>query len=102
MAALREREAMAALALAFLILTAARSGEVLGARWAEIDLAAKVWTIPATRMKAGRRIHEAAWAFVAGLGRGDGSSWQSLERYCAPAPRRVRRYRNQARPLFRD
>ncbi|MGH6936727.1 MAG: tyrosine-type recombinase/integrase, partial [Methylocella sp.] len=54
MAALREREAMAALALAFLILTAARSGEVLGARWAEIDLAAKVWTIPATRMKAGR------------------------------------------------
>ncbi|MCI0598589.1 MAG: tyrosine-type recombinase/integrase [Beijerinckiaceae bacterium] len=54
MAALREREAMAALALEFLILTAARSGEVLGARWAEIDLAAKVWTIPASRMKAAR------------------------------------------------
>ncbi len=51
---LREREAMAALALEFLILTAARSGEVFGARWAEFDLDAKVWTIPAARMKAGR------------------------------------------------
>jgi integrase len=54
LAALREREAMAALALEFLILTAARSGEVLGARWPEIDLAAKAWTLPAARMKAGR------------------------------------------------
>jgi integrase len=53
-AALRERKAMAALALEFLILTAARSGEVLGARWPEIDLAAKIWTIPASRMKAAR------------------------------------------------
>ena len=51
---LREREATAALALEFLILTAARSGEVLGARWAEFDLEAKVWTVPAARMKAGR------------------------------------------------
>ena len=51
---LRERHAMAAMALEFLILTAARSGEVLGARWAEIDIDAKVWTVPATRMKAGR------------------------------------------------
>jgi integrase len=53
-AGLREREGMAALALEFCILTAARSGEVLGARWPEIDLAGKVWTVPATRMKAGR------------------------------------------------
>ncbi|HUI22674.1 MAG TPA: integrase arm-type DNA-binding domain-containing protein [Methylocella sp.] len=51
---LRQREAIAALALEFAILTAARSGEVLGARWCEIDLEAKVWTIPAVRMKAGR------------------------------------------------
>jgi integrase len=51
---LRERGATAALALEFLILTAARSGEVLGARWAEIDLEGRVWTIPAARMKAGR------------------------------------------------
>jgi integrase len=41
-------------ALEFAILTAARSGEVLGARWSEIDLEARVWTIPASRMKAGR------------------------------------------------
>ena len=45
-ARLREREAVAALALEFSILTAARSGEVLGARWREIDFGAKVWTIP--------------------------------------------------------
>jgi integrase len=51
---LREREATAALALEFLTLTAARSGEVLGARWAEFDLEAKVWIVPAARMKAGR------------------------------------------------
>lgn len=42
------------LALEFLILTAARSGEVRGATWAEVDLAAKVWTVPADRMKASR------------------------------------------------
>ncbi len=51
---LREREALAALALEFTILTAARSGEVYGARWSEVDMAAKVWTIPAERMKAAR------------------------------------------------
>jgi integrase len=51
---LRDREATAALALEFTILTAARSGEVLGACWAEFDLEAEVWTIPAARMKAGR------------------------------------------------
>lgn len=54
LARLREREAVAALALEFTILTAARSGEVLGARWSEIDLEAKVWTVPAARMKGGR------------------------------------------------
>ena len=42
------------LAFEFLVLTAARSGEVRGARWAEIDRKARVWTIPATRMKAKR------------------------------------------------
>ncbi|MEJ0094637.1 MAG: site-specific integrase [Methylocella sp.] len=47
-------KAMAARALEFAILTAARSGEVLGARWDEIDLGAKVWTVPAARTKAGR------------------------------------------------
>lgn len=49
---LRKRDGMAAMALEFLILTAARSGEVRGAVWDEIDLDAKLWTIPAERMKA--------------------------------------------------
>lgn len=44
------------LALLFAIYTAARSGEVRGAQWGEIDLAAKLWTIPAHRMKA-HRVH---------------------------------------------
>ncbi|MEW6769467.1 MAG: integrase arm-type DNA-binding domain-containing protein [Pseudomonadota bacterium] len=51
---LRKRTATAAFALEFCILTAARSGEVLGAVWNEIDLEKKTWTIPAKRMKAGR------------------------------------------------
>lgn len=54
MADLRAREAMAGLALEFLILTAARTGEVIGARWSEIDLQGKAWTIPKERMKAGK------------------------------------------------
>lgn len=49
---LRAREGIAAQALEFVILTAARSGEVRGMRWDELD--GKVWTIPANRMKAGR------------------------------------------------
>ena len=53
MDALREAGGMGARALEFAILTAARSGEVRGARWSEIDLDAKTWTIPAERMKAG-------------------------------------------------
>jgi len=51
---LRGHEAMSARALEFLILTAARSGEVLGATWLEFDLEARLWTVPATRMKAGK------------------------------------------------
>ena len=54
-ARLRERRSsIAALALEFTILTASRTGEVLGAHWDEIDLEARVWTIPASRMKSGR------------------------------------------------
>lgn len=51
---LRGRTGAAALALEFAILTAARSGEVRRATWGEIDLKAKLWTVPAERMKAGR------------------------------------------------
>ena len=52
--ALRRRDGVAPLALEFAILTAARTGEVIGARWSEIDLSAKLWTVPAARMKSGR------------------------------------------------
>lgn len=51
---LRQRPAVAARCLEFAILTAARSSEALGARWDEFDLEAKVWAIPAARMKAAR------------------------------------------------
>jgi integrase len=54
MAELYTRDSFGARALAFLILTAARSGEVRGARWEEIDADAATWTIPARRMKGGR------------------------------------------------
>jgi integrase len=54
MADLRAREGHGARALEFLILTAARSGEVRGMRWGEVDLASKAWACPADRMKAGR------------------------------------------------
>jgi integrase len=51
---LRQMQGMGARALEFAILTAARSGEVRGATWNEIDLQAAIWTIPAARMKASR------------------------------------------------
>ena len=54
MADLTKQPGTAARALAFTIYTAARTSEVLGATWAEIDLAARMWTIPAERMKASR------------------------------------------------
>lgn len=54
LAQLRKREGTSARALEFLILTATRSGEVRGATWEEIDLKDDVWTIPASRMKAGK------------------------------------------------
>ena len=54
MVALRARPAMAAKALEFTILCAARTGETLGATWAEFDLVEKVWNVPAERMKAKR------------------------------------------------
>jgi integrase len=56
MSDLRRRHGTVPRALEFLVLTAARSAEALGARWDEIDLAAKLWTVPAERMK-GRRVH---------------------------------------------
>jgi integrase len=54
MAQLAAREGIAARALEFAILTASRTGEIIGSRWSEIDLDAKLWTIPAVRMKANK------------------------------------------------
>jgi len=51
---LRARDSLAAQALELCVLTAARSGEILGMRWSEIDFDKKIWTAPADRMKAGR------------------------------------------------
>ncbi|QKV52240.1 tyrosine-type recombinase/integrase [Comamonas antarctica] len=51
---LRDKEGVTARALEFVVLTAARSGEVRGATWGEIDLDAAVWVVPGDRMKAGR------------------------------------------------
>jgi integrase len=53
-ARLRASGSTSALCLEFTILTAARSGEAMGARWAEFDLEQGIWTVPASRMKAGR------------------------------------------------
>ena len=54
MADLRKEHGVGARALEFAILTAARTGEVIGAQWGEIDLQAAVWTVPPSRMKASK------------------------------------------------
>ena len=73
MVELQAQEGMGARALEFAILTAARSGEVRGATWSEIDTSAAVWIIPAERMKAGREhrvpLSEAALALLKALPR---------------------------------
>jgi integrase len=73
MAALQGQPGMGARALAFAILTAARSGEVLGARWGEIDMDAALWTVPSARMKAKREhrvpLTPAALAILADVAR---------------------------------
>lgn len=75
-AQLVEREGIAARAAQFVILTACRSGEVRGARWSEFDLDAKLWTVPAERMKAGKEhrvpLSTATMALLAALPRDGG------------------------------
>jgi integrase len=56
LASLDDIQTTGALALRFTILTAARTGETIGARWSEIDMQERVWTVPAGRMKA-KRLH---------------------------------------------
>jgi integrase len=71
-AELRRQEGIGARALEFAILTASRTGEVLGARWSEIDLERRLWVIPARRMKAGREhrvpLSEPALSILAAVG----------------------------------
>ena len=76
---LRRREGLGARALEFTILTAARTNEVIGAKWDEIDFATKVWTVPAARMKAGREhrvpLSDRALAILQSLPREHGSEF---------------------------
>lgn len=69
------RQGVAARALAFVVLTAARSGEVRGMRWREIDVVAAVWTVPGERMKAGKEhrvpLSAAAMALLGEAGQPD-------------------------------
>jgi integrase len=75
--ALRKLDGIAPRALEFIILTATRTSEVLGATWREFDLQQRIWTIPGERMKAGREhrvpLQEAAVQLLEGLPRGSGS-----------------------------
>lgn len=77
MAELRKHDGSGARALEFAVLTASRSGEVRGATWAEIDLEARHWTIPAERMKAAKEhripLSDAAVALLTALPRVAGS-----------------------------
>ncbi len=85
MVELRKRAGIAARGLEFAILTAARSGEVRGATWDEIDIEKRLWTIPADRMKAGKEhvvpLSDAAVALLEATPRLKGSN------YVFPAPR---------------
>lgn len=75
---LRSNTSIVARALEFVILTAARTDEVLGATWAEIDLEGRTWTISGKRMKAGRNhrvaLSEAAVRLLTTLPKGDPSA----------------------------
>jgi integrase len=79
-AKLRTHKTVAASALLFTILTASRTQEVVGARWSEISFADKTWTVPASRMKAGKEhkvpLSDAVVALLRGLYRdGDGDGF---------------------------
>jgi integrase len=73
--ALRRQDGIAPLAFEFAVLAAARTGEVIGARWSEIALPAQVWTVPASRMKAGREhrvpLSAEAMAVLSKVSKGD-------------------------------
>jgi integrase len=76
---LRAAHGAAARALEFALLTAARSGEVLGMVWGEVDMTARVWTVPASRMKAGKEhrvpLSEQALQVLEGMGPRDAGAY---------------------------
>lgn len=82
---LRKMKGIAPRALEFAILTAARSGEVRGMAWAEVDFDSKVWTVPADRIKSGREhkvpLSDEAIAILKALPKFEGVD------YIFPAPR---------------
>jgi integrase len=73
MATLRQGKSLAAMALELTILCATRTGETLGARWDEFDLEKRLWTIPRTRMKAGKEhripLSDRSVSLLKGLGK---------------------------------
>jgi integrase len=91
---LREREGISARALGFTILTAARTSEAIEATWAEIDSEARIWTVPARRMKSGRAhrvpLSEACLAILDALPRVEGCP------YLFPSPKPGRPLSNMA------
>ncbi|MBK7464302.1 MAG: tyrosine-type recombinase/integrase [Betaproteobacteria bacterium] len=111
MSALRVREGVSARAVEFAILTACRSGEVRGARWAEFDTAGKLWTIPAERMKAKREhqvpLSDAALAVLESMPKDDdadvvfaGTKGQPLSDMSLTAV--IRRMNGDDKPVWAD
>ena len=88
MAELRDREGISARALEFTILTAARSGEVRGMTWREVDQEGAVWTVPASRIKAGKEhrvpLAPAALALLGDPGKPDDLVFASTSKAGAP------------------
>ena len=85
---LRQQEGVGARALEFAILTAARTGEVIGARWGEINIAERLWTVPAGRMKAGKEHRAPLSRRCNGDRREDGTRSDRVIT-CSPAARRA-------------
>lgn len=90
MAELRTRDSVSARALEFTILTAARTSEAIEAKWTEFDLKTKTWTIPASRMKAGKQhrvpLSDRAVQILEELPREHGSEFVFVSRSKAKLP----------------
>ena len=112
MRAAAARDGAAALALRFSILTAARSGEVIGSTWEEVDKAARVWIIPASRMKGGEEhrvpLSNAVLKVLAEAaersGRGEGPIFQSNGRRLSNMALNMalRRMQGEGKPRWTD